>query len=245
MDYFIKTSVTNMSTSYCMMSEAYVDPIVIATAHPKRNRIEVYICETARKHGEKPDKLFNVRKPSRAVIEDLEERAIAHLNQQTVIVTGCSAKKLPNAIVPAEDLYRSSRISFCKRVAEEKALPLYIMSAEYGLVRSSDILASYDRIMDERRARELVDEVVRQLRHDRITSVVFFSAGVNRHYRQLLEAACVRLDIEFRAIGTGCMQGAKELPALLDVVTGVTKEGCELIAPVISKSAGSGQLRLF
>lgn len=244
MKYHIVKEQTGGAVSLCLMSDEHIEPLVVATAVPIRNRIELRITDKARKHGCNPQLFYKVPKIAKGVIEEIEERAIALLQPQTVLVTGCGAKK-HEGIRPAQELYKSGRITFAKRLAAQKNIPLFILSAEHGMICGEDLIAPYDRKMDRERSNELLNTVKCQIRYARIESIVFFAAGVNKHYRQLLERAARELDIEFRAIGTGCMGGAKELPALLDIATGKKPEtGCELVAPVVSKDA-RGQLLLF
>lgn len=244
MQYVVETCVTDGSTSYMLVSESYLEPIAVATAYPLRNRIELTVARTARKPKEDPSKYFPVRRPAKSVLHDLERRALSHLKGQTILVTGCAGRKHPNAIMPARDLYISSRITFTKRLAIEKKIALFILSAEHGLIFGEDLICTYDRKLDRARAAELVDEVARQLRYAKIESVVFFSAGVNAAYRMLLEAACDKAGVDYRSVGHSCMGGAKELPAILDAVTEPTEPGCTLVRPVVTRSL-KGQLRLF
>lgn len=238
----IKETESKYFISYCLMHKEYVEPLAIAFAYPLANRIEIKITDSARKHKENPQKFFKTRKLAASVIEELRARALVHIESQTILATGCSAKKLNNCTTAADALYQSTRITFAKRMAQEKSLPLYILSAKYGLIHQNDIISTYDQIMDEKRANELIPKVVRQLQNDKIQSLVFFAAGVNASYGYLLGKACAEANVEFKQIGSGCMQGAKELPLLLD---SVSNHNNEIQVGNLIPTAIKGQLRLF
>jgi hypothetical protein len=242
----IKETESKYFISYCLIHQDYIEPLAIAFAYPLANRIEIRITESARKHTENPQKFFKTRRLAESVTDELRTRALTHIESQTVLVTGCSAKKIDNSTTAAGELYKSTRISFAKRIAQEKALPLYILSAKYGLINQNDIISTYDQKMDEARVNELIPQVVKQLQYDKIQSLVFFAAGVNASYKHLLSEACSEANVNFKQIGSGCMQGAKELPMLLDSVSNQNIEikVCNFVPPVIN-SAPKGQLRLF
>ena len=69
------------------------------------------------------------------------------------IVTACGNKKHAEPL-PAWKIYKSSRIKavYNRRNNHD----MYILSAQHGLVFSEKIIAPYNRIMDEERAKELV-----------------------------------------------------------------------------------------
>lgn len=239
--------------SYCYTPLGYVDPLIVATAFPERNLIEVHVKEKARKIDEATDKWFNARKPSRKILHEIEELALSHLKPQSVVVTGCSQKKHDVSVAPAAELYDSTRITFVKRIASEENVPFFILSAEYGLAKGDIPIANYDQRMDEV-SEEMIEKVVQQIRYHKIQTLTFFAAGTNKCYKQTLEEAAKRLpELDLRILGHSCMGGAKELQPLLQLVkftesTESVEAGespsCQLLPPIYTREA-SGQLRLF
>lgn len=69
--------------------------------------------------------------------------------------------------------------------------------------------------MNERIAELLYPTVVKQLMLNNVNEVVFFKAGINRFYFNLVERACQELHIKLIARGTGMMAGANEIELIL------------------------------
>jgi len=212
----IEEAVTAGATSFLITQSGFIDPSVRVSAYPKRNIVCISSPEEGRKEDEDMSKRFRFRRIKASLLDEVIDSAVSLLPSQTILLTGCSGKKQEGATCEAQDLYKSTRISFCKRIAGEKNVPLFILSAKYGLISGDRQISDYDKIMTEERAKELIDEVTQQLRLSNIKSIVFFCAGVNKHYRELMSMACSTMGVDLTLIGSGCMAGAKELPMLID-----------------------------
>lgn len=175
-----------------------------------------------RKLDERSDKLFKMRRIPVAVLDEvyaLADSTLASFSEKdvkTVLVTGCSKKKASGSTCEAVKLYQSTRITFASRLAQKKGIPLFIVSAKYGLVGSDEVISDYDEIMSPEKAEHLIPTAIKQIQTAGIDKMVFFSAGVNKHYKTLLEKACHACGVTLEIIGTGCMGGAKELPFVID-----------------------------
>lgn len=80
-----------------------------------------------------------------------------------VLIQSCSQRKLLNAeLVPAIDRYDGPAFHVLRRyLRQEQARPpeIYILSAEFGLLRADAMIPSYDRRMTAQRASELATSV--------------------------------------------------------------------------------------
>lgn len=138
------------------------------------------------------------------------------IKEERIFLVGCSANK-KDGFWNAEDLYTSSRITFAKNLSRETNTNLYILSAKFGIVSNNTLLPNYDLKMDENISNFLYPKVLKQLRLKKISEIVFFKAGINKYYYELMQKACNELNINLTAIGTGCMGGAKEIKEILKV----------------------------
>ncbi|MHA1671974.1 MAG: DUF6884 domain-containing protein [Promethearchaeota archaeon] len=68
------------------------------------------------------------------------------LNQQIVIITGCSVKKLTKK-APASELYQGVVFKKVKDLAKLLKLDFMTLSAKYGLLYGSEIIEPYDVVI--------------------------------------------------------------------------------------------------
>jgi hypothetical protein len=109
---------------------------------------------------------------------------LSRRTRRVALVTACGAKKRVGTW-PLHLLYASPRI---KAIHGRKGtFPLFILSAQYGLVDSEQERASYDRLMDLERAEELAPGVAEVM--NRYDWLVFFKAQTPREYSLCLERA--------------------------------------------------------
>ena len=126
------------------------------------------------------------------------------------LITACGEKK-DSKPMEAHRLYRSSRI---KAVYNRRGMSdMYILSSEYGLVGAKKIIEPYDRIMDEKLARELVPSVMDKLRN--YDYVVFFNGGSRRAYLSCIKETCERLNKPLIQVGYARTGGVKDIPRIL------------------------------
>ncbi len=121
------------------------------------------------------------------------------------LATACGEKKLQGDW-PLHLLYKSARI---KAVYSRKgSVPLYILSAEYGLVHCEEVRASYDRRMDVQRAEQLAPQVAETMRrHDWL---VFFNAQTPREYGLCIERAADICGVPVAFVGWWPLGGLDE-----------------------------------
>ncbi|WP_258084319.1 DUF6884 domain-containing protein [Thermococcus thermotolerans] len=134
------------------------------------------------------------------------------MRKSVVLVTACGNKKEEEPL-PAGRLYKSSRIRHLYRKSKELGVPLYILSAKYGLVNSDTIIEPYDQIMTMDRVHELLPQVKRVLKEFDI--VVFYQGGARKEYRILIEMACKDLGIPLVKYGYKNMGDIKETEKIL------------------------------
>lgn len=108
-------------------------------------------------------------------------------NNSTIYLVSCVSKKR-NQPCAARDLYISDWFIKARRYAELSLYPWYVLSAEYGLVPSDQIIAPYERTLNTMRVvdrRSWADHVSLQISEAApdLKQVVFL-AGVR--YREFL-----------------------------------------------------------
>ena len=132
---------------------------------------------------------------------------------KVLIVTACGAKKNPEP-VPAYKLYKSSRVKavYNRRCGSD----MCILSAEYGLVDVHKTIEPYERVMDERRAEELVPLVAKKLQS--YDCLIFFKGGARKAYMSCIKTACEKAGRTLVAFGYANMGGINELPRIIEFV---------------------------
>ena len=122
------------------------------------------------------------------------------------IITACGNKKNDEPL-PAWQLYKSPRIKAIYN--RKKNHDMYILSAEHGLVRAEQILAPYNRIMDEKRCQELIPKLKEILKN--YDAVVYFKGGARSLYHKCLQQACDQCNVKLVSFGFANMGGINEL----------------------------------
>jgi len=138
-----------------------------------------------------------------------------------ILVTACAGKKR-NEPRPAMYLYISSRIKYTISVANRYNIPLYILSAKYGLVCGYTIIEPYEQVMTSKRVIELLPETIMKLKYLKqqgLETVVHFKSGARKEYADLLSSACKFANVDYVGIGHGNMGGTKELESVLARLT--------------------------
>lgn len=130
---------------------------------------------------------------------------------RVLIVTACGAKKNPRPM-PAYKLYKSSRIKavYNRRSGND----MCILSAEYGLVNAHKSIKPYERVMDERCAKELVPSVAKKLKN--YDYVIFFKGGAREAYLSCIKAACRSAGKTLVTLGYANMGGINDLPQVIE-----------------------------
>ena len=132
---------------------------------------------------------------------------------KVLIVTACGAKKNAKPM-PAYKLYKSSRIKavYNRRCGSD----MCILSAEYGLVDVHKTIKPYERVMDDRRAEELVPSIAKKLQG--YDCVIFFKGGARKSYFSCIRAACDKAGKTLLTLGYANMGGINDLPKVTDLV---------------------------
>ena len=132
---------------------------------------------------------------------------------RVILVTACSSKKADKPS-PAMYLYLSTRIKQTREIAREFNIPLYILSAKYGLICGHTVIEPYETVMTEKQMMLKLPETINKLRilKDRgLETVVYYRAGARKSYESLLYLAAKYTDVEFVSVGFGNLGGLQEL----------------------------------
>lgn len=127
-----------------------------------------------------------------------------------LVLTACSGNKKDRSM-PAYKLYRSSRIKavYNRRCGHDMG----ILSAQYGLVNAQNIIEPYERVMNEKRALELVPSVVEKV--EDYDCVVFFKGGARKAYVDCIKDACRKAKKQLITLGFANMGGINDLPTVI------------------------------
>ena len=121
---------------------------------------------------------------------------------KVAIATACGNKKREGTW-PIHSLYFSPRI---KALYSRKGdLPLYILSAQYGLIHSDQIVSSYQRVMDFQRAKELAPQVSSAMKQ--YDWLVYFKAGARQEYADCIKLAASLSGVSIVLVGYAFMGG--------------------------------------
>lgn len=136
-----------------------------------------------------------------------------------LVLTACGGKKRPGAM-PAYKLYKSSRIKavYNRRCGHDMG----ILSSEYGLVNANEIIKPYERVMDEKRAIELIPQVTKKIKD--YDCVIFFKGGARRCYLTCIEKVCEKAGKSLITLGFANMGGIRDLPKIIE---SADREGSE------------------
>ncbi len=139
---------------------------------------------------------------------------VARFSVVVVLITACGRKK-EETPQKAWKLYRSSRIRYLKKVADRVGVRFLILSAEYGLVDSEEVIAPYERVMDEKRCDALIHQMVEKLSRLGVSKVVFYRGGARKSYFLCLQRACGILNLPLVSLGYANMGGIREVEEVL------------------------------
>ncbi|WP_135366324.1 DUF6884 domain-containing protein [Halosimplex halophilum] len=149
----------------------------------------------------------------------------------TLLVQSCSQQKTTaSGRIPAFERYDGYFFRIIKNTInggiEKAPFDICILSAEHGLLNPTDYISNYDREMDERRAAELRDSVVTQLR-EKIQSSGYDPVVVNlgQVYYQAIQGFESGLGVTVKTIeGDGIGEKGQELKQHLESLLSETAE---------------------
>ncbi len=130
-------------------------------------------------------------------------------------MTACGRSK-EKELLPAWRLYRSSRIRYLKRVADTVGVDYAILSAEYGLVPSDEVIAPYERVMDEERCHEILPVLVESLKRMRVRAIVFYRGGARKEYYECLRRAAESVGADLISVGYANMGDIGKVKGILE-----------------------------
>ncbi len=87
----------------------------------------------------------------------------SYLNRKLIIVSCSKKKKSVNREIPAIELYDGPQFKLLRKYLDLPNLDIYIISAKYGLIESSEYIGFYDMKMTTKRAEELKESIVQTL----------------------------------------------------------------------------------
>src|SRR5579875_42651 len=94
---------------------------------------------------------------------------ISYSLSQYLLLIACSQRKLSiSGLLPALERYDGGHYRLLRKACREgywtENLEVFILSAKYGLIRSSTPIENYERRMDQKRAEELRSQTLQTLR---------------------------------------------------------------------------------
>ena len=134
-------------------------------------------------------------------------------------MTACGRSK-EDRPMPTWRLYRSSRIRYLKKVADSVGVDYAILSAEYGLVPSKQVIEPYDRVMDDDRCAELFPEIVEALRRMGVDTVVFYRGGARKEYYECIKRAAESAGVRLISVGYAQMGDIGKVKGVLEELLG-------------------------
>jgi len=134
---------------------------------------------------------------------------------KVALVTACGAKK-ETTPQPAGSLYKSSRIRHIYKKSKELGIPLYILSAKYGLINADTIIEPYDKVMTPERAAGLLPQAKEVIKNFDV--IIFYKGGARKEYRELIEKACEETGTRLISFGYGNMGDIGKLDKILEEI---------------------------
>jgi len=103
---------------------------------------------------------------------------------KVAVATACGEGKRAGTL-PALELYTGSRIKAVYNRSCDQ--PMFVLSSEYGLIPVEKEIACYNRIMDEKRAKELAPQVAQVLKN--IEWLIYYRTGARKDYTDCIRQA--------------------------------------------------------
>lgn len=116
-----------------------------------------------------------------------------------VYCTICSKdKRTDEGLLPAKERYISDRIKKVGALSENDKVPFFILSGEFGLLKSDKQIPYYDHLLISEEVATLTERATKQLSELKIDEVVFFAKPKKKNwipYYDVLECATNALGI--------------------------------------------------
>lgn len=125
------------------------------------------------------------------------------------ICTTCSKNKREDQVLlPANQRYISSRISFVVNESIRLNKPLIILSGKYGLIGAEFEIPWYDQKLLPENVESLVETLIKQLQKKQASKIIFYGRSRTipdwKPYYDALEQACNQLDILISYVRLEC-----------------------------------------
>lgn len=134
------------------------------------------------------------------------------MQRNLLLITACGQKK-ENKPTIAGKLYKSSRIRHLYKKSRELQIPFYILSAQYGLIPSTEVIHPYDAIMNQEQCEKLKHIIKSVLKN--FKTIIFYRGGARKDYYFCLEKIIKELDKEFIVFGYGNMGDIGKLEKII------------------------------
>ena len=135
--------------------------------------------------------------------------------KRIALVTACGNKK-EKTPQEAGKLYRSARIRHLYRRSKELNIPLFIISAKYGLVSADEIIEPYNAVMTDEKCKELKEKMLSKLRDFDI--IIYYRGGARKTYLDCISEVAKELEKELIVFGYGNMGDIGKLTNILDFI---------------------------
>ena len=132
--------------------------------------------------------------------------------KKIVLVTACGNKKEDSPRVAGE-LYKSARIRHLYRRSKELGVPLFILSAGYGLVSADEVISPYNAVMSRERCSELERRIAERLKDYDV--IVYYRGGARKDYLDCIKKVAEKTGKELLVFGYGNMGDIGKLGEIL------------------------------
>ncbi len=133
------------------------------------------------------------------------------------LVTACGGKK-EKSKRKAGLLYKSARIRHLYKRSKELKIPMFILSAKYGLVSADDEIEPYEAVMTDERCGGLLSTLLEKLKDFDV--VIYFRGGARREYYNCVREAVDTLKKELVVFGYGNMGDIGKLQEIVEEFKG-------------------------
>ncbi|NND76616.1 MAG: hypothetical protein HKN39_00335 [Flavobacteriales bacterium] len=120
-----------------------------------------------------------------------------------IFATYCSAhKKEDSGLLPAIERYQSDRIRNIKDLADQKAVPFFILSGKFGLIPAGNPVPFYDHLLINKAVAGHSQKVAQQISEKGINSIRYFTRDPRIDlnidpYLKCIQKACEICETEF------------------------------------------------
>jgi hypothetical protein len=132
--------------------------------------------------------------------------------KRIALVTACGNKK-EKTPQEAGKLYRSARIRHLYRRSKELNIPLFIISAKYGLVSAEEVIEPYNAVMTDEKCKELLLSIKEKLKSFDV--IIFYRGGSRKEYYNCIKKASLELGKNLISFGYGNMGDIRKLDKIL------------------------------